>query len=246
MRLSEHVVLVGSGRLGLGLTHTCDCNVYLVHADGEAALVDAGCGLGSERILAAIRMSGVAPETVCQVLLTHAHADHAAGAAGLAHALGAEVVAPARSAAALRAGDEEAISLAAARRVGLYPPEVRLRPTAVAREVDDGARVHVGSLALDVVATPGHADDHVAFVLRAGGETALLCGDTILADGRVLLQSTPDCRAGALAESIVRLAGFQPAALFPGHFGPLLSGAHGVLEQAAAICSRLGIPPSAS
>lgn len=245
MRLTEHITLVGSGEAGIGLSHPRDCNVYLVHADGEAALVDTGCGLGQEQILDEIRRAGVEPQMVRQLLLTHAHADHAAGAAGLAEAVGAEVVCPARSAPALREGDEEAISLTAARRAGLYPLDVRLRPTPVAREVDGGARLHVGSLAVDVIATPGHADDHVAYLVHAGEQTALMSGDTILADGRVMLLSTPDCRVGALAGSIVRLATLGPSALFPGHYGPLLSGAAELLGRAASVCERLGIPPSA-
>jgi glycosyltransferase involved in cell wall biosynthesis len=80
--LDDHVHLVASGRLGLGMSDDHDCNVYLL-ADGEdAVLVDAGCGLDVDALVERIRVLAMPP--VSRILLTHAHADHAAGAGALA------------------------------------------------------------------------------------------------------------------------------------------------------------------
>jgi glyoxylase-like metal-dependent hydrolase (beta-lactamase superfamily II) len=45
-------------------------------------------------------------------------------------------------------------------------------------ELDDGDQVFIGDEAFDVVYTPGHADDHVAFV----SETTLFSGDVVVHD----------------------------------------------------------------
>lgn len=92
VRLTPRVTLVGSGTLGFGLTDAHDSHVYLVDGGTDAVLVDAGCGLAADRIAANVRAClGAGP--VSRILLTHAHADHAGGAADLARLLGATVMA---------------------------------------------------------------------------------------------------------------------------------------------------------
>lgn len=54
MNVLPGVDLVGGGRLGFSLSDKHDSNVFLVHSDAEAVLIDAGCGLASERILSNI------------------------------------------------------------------------------------------------------------------------------------------------------------------------------------------------
>jgi glyoxylase-like metal-dependent hydrolase (beta-lactamase superfamily II) len=246
MRISPRLALVGSGRAGLGLTSPWDCNVYLVEAGGDALLIDAGCGLEPGRILARIEASGVDPSRVSQVLLTHGHADHAAGAGVMARELGARIACPAASAAALRAGDEQASGLAAARAAGGYPPDFSYPPAPVHRAVSDGDIIALGPLTITAVATPGHSYDHTSYLLRDPGEDGgtLFGGDVLLTDGRVLLLATPDCRLDAYAATIRRLAGLQVRGLLPGHGAFTLSdGAHAV-ATAAGYFERLVPPPS--
>ena len=83
------VHLVGSGALGFDLTAPADCHVYLVvdPQTGEAALIDAGSGLATERILANVDEALVPRDHITTLLVTHAHADHAGGAADLAAAV---------------------------------------------------------------------------------------------------------------------------------------------------------------
>ncbi len=133
MQLSEDVYLVGSGALGFDLTDPFDCHVYLIDGGDELALVDTGAGLGHDAILANIAAHGFDPGRLRAVLLTHAHADHAGGAARLYLELGLSVAASPLAADRVRRGDEAALSLPAAREAGIYPDSYRFAACPVGR-----------------------------------------------------------------------------------------------------------------
>ena len=60
-------------------------NSFLVRAeDGSVTLVDTGLRSAPPRILAALAEIGSGPSDVTTIVLTHAHPDHAGGAADLA------------------------------------------------------------------------------------------------------------------------------------------------------------------
>ncbi|MBI1378237.1 MAG: MBL fold metallo-hydrolase [Frankiales bacterium] len=242
MRLLPEVHLVGSGALGFGMTDPHDSHVYLVADGGDAVLVDAGCGLQTAAIAARVAAAGVAPGTVSRILLTHAHADHAAGALGLAEALGARVCASEAVAAVLADGDEVASGLRDARAAGTYPPEVRLSPTPV-EVLADGDELAVGSLVITVLETPGHADGHLVYLLHGPGGRAAFTGDLVFSRGRVAVLSTPDSRPVQIGESIRRLSRHDPDTLLPGHGSVVLSGAAEHLRTAVAAFDAGGLPP---
>lgn len=246
MRIGSRLALVGSGRNGLGLTNPWDCNVYLLEADGEALLIDAGCGLDPGRILTRIEATGADPGRIRQALLTHSHADHAAGAAFFAHHLGTQIVAPAASAASLRAGDEQASGLAAARAAGGYPPDFSYPPVPVHQEIADGDVVYLGPLTITAVATPGHSYDHTSYLLHDPDldGPALFGGDVLLSDGRVLLLATADCRLDAYAATVRRLAVLNLRGLLPGHGAFTLADGSPAVAVASSYFDRLVPPPS--
>ncbi|MBL8250447.1 MAG: MBL fold metallo-hydrolase, partial [Candidatus Competibacter sp.] len=78
---------------GYGLTSPEDAATYLIHFDGHAALVDAGTGRGQGQLLDQIAKTGVRPEQIDYLLLTHCHYDHSGGAWGLRERLGRPVIA---------------------------------------------------------------------------------------------------------------------------------------------------------
>ncbi len=219
MRLTPRVRLVGSGRAGAGLSNPYDCHVYLIDGGGPLALIDAGAGLEPERILDNVRAGGRDPADIATIALTHAHADHAGGAAALRQATGAEVLAPGDAAGWLADADEEAVSLPAARRGGTYPADYRLPPCPGAASIGDGDVIPVGDLRLRTIATPGHAAAHVSFLLDGDDRRGLFGGDVVFHGGTVLLLSTPDCSIQALGKSLRRLHALDFEALYPGHAG---------------------------
>lgn len=91
-------------------------------------------------------------------------------------------------------------------------------PVAAARYVGAGVRVGDGDAfgPLRVVATPGHAPDHLAFV--AG---AVCCsGDAVLGEGSVFVAPGPGAMAGYLA-ALERLLGMGLERILPGHGPPV-------------------------
>jgi glyoxylase-like metal-dependent hydrolase (beta-lactamase superfamily II) len=79
------------------------------------------------------------------------------------------------------------------------------------------------------LAIPGHAPDHLAFLVGAGGETLALTGDAVLGEGSVFISPYPGALAGYL-EGLERLRRCAPAALFPGH-GPPVRNAREKLDE---------------
>jgi glyoxylase-like metal-dependent hydrolase (beta-lactamase superfamily II) len=235
MWVTDRVALVGSGRIGYGLTSQFDCNVFVIRGDRQNVLVDAGCGLSVNDIVTRIADAGIEPTSIGSIMLTHSHADHAAGAAALSELLGAEVVAPAKSADALHRGDTRNSAFEKAQATGGYPANMEYPKTKVARAVSDGETIDLGGARLEAVLTRGHSYDHTVYILHElDGRRLLFGGDLLLADGRVLLQTTKDCRLDLYADAVQDLATRRITGLLPGH-GPVdPTGAAAILDQAAA------------
>jgi glyoxylase-like metal-dependent hydrolase (beta-lactamase superfamily II) len=78
---------------------------------------------------------------------------------------------------------------------------------------------------LEVVATPGHAPDHLAFVVG----TAALTGDAVLGEGSVFIAPDPGSLAGYL-RGLAKLRGRRLSVLLPGH-GPPVTDPAGKLDE---------------
>jgi hydroxyacylglutathione hydrolase len=88
-------------------------------------------------------------------------------------------------------------------------------PSVPAVELAEGGQIRFGDIRLTVLHTPGHTEGSVC--LYAADDNILFSGDTLFAGawGRVDL---PGGSAEQMAESIVRLAGFDdPLRVLPGH-----------------------------
>ena len=165
-------------------------NTYLVGepGSGEVAIVDPGPD--DARHLAAVEEALRARDARCvAVLVTHHHGDHAEAAEPWGTRFGATVA-------------------AADRRV--VGPHGRL--------LEAGERLRVAGVAMDVVPTPGHTADHLAFRLPSG---AVLVGDHVLGRGTSVV-TYPEGDVVAYLESLRRVHGLGPSALYCGH-GPELT-----------------------
>lgn len=243
MKITHRIHLVGSGRLGFCLTDDFDCHVYLLDGGNECALIDAGGGRDVPAILSRIEGDGLDLRKLRYLLLTHAHADHAGGAAELCERLNLRVVAHPTAARFVRDGDERGISLDVARQAGAYPADYRFRACPVHQEVREGDRITVGDLTLEVIETPGHCSGHVTYLLRRGPETSIFSGDTVFFGGRILLQNTWDCSLQDSIRSVEKLAGISPDGFFPGHLTFTLRDGRRQIEPAVEAIRALLPPP---
>lgn len=218
MRLTQHIDLVGSGAAGFDLTDPLDCHVYLVRGARGAALIDAGAG-ASAGFLARRLNTAAGPTGERHLLLTHGHADHAGGAAELDRLVpGLAVHAGSPADEWIASGAEEMLSVDRGKASGVYPPGYMFPPCPAARPIADGDRIDLGGgVVLDAVATPGHADGHICYLLDAPEGRALFSGDCVFTGGRISLQNLHDSRVPEYAASLTRLAGIGIDALLPGH-----------------------------
>lgn len=155
-------------------------NTYLVGVD-EVAVIDPGPDDASH--LEAI--VGCGGDRIRWILCTHTHPDHAPGAAALAAATGAEVL-------ALRS------------RNGLR----------VHRRITDGARIDATEFRLTAVHTPGHASNHLCFLLEE--ERMLFSGDHVM-EGSTVVIRPPDGDMAAYLDSLRRIRTLRLRSIAPGH-----------------------------
>lgn len=167
-----------------------------VFGDSDAVLVDPA---GRTDALDEV----VEDRDVAHLVLTHHHRDHTGGVAAYAGAHDLTVWA--------RAGREAAFEAATG-----VPPDRTFR---------EGTVLPVGR-GVEVVETPGHAPEHVAFAAGNG----LVTGDLAVAEGSVVV-GAPEGDMRAYITSLRRVHARNPDVLYPGH-GP-------VVDDPRATCRRL-------
>jgi glyoxylase-like metal-dependent hydrolase (beta-lactamase superfamily II) len=175
---------------------------YLVCANGDAALIDAG--VGEARHLAALaRALDEHRARLEYVLVTHAHADHASGAGAIASTHDAAFA--------------------------KYPRLQDDRGYGVAwRPLADGQTVRVGDVELAVVHTPGHAPDHVVF-WHDPSRTAFT-GDLVIEGSSVMLDASHGGSLQQYLASLERVRALNPRTLLPAH-GPEVVNPAALLTQ---------------
>lgn len=244
MKLCDRVYLVGSGKHGMELTHPMDCNVYLLDGGDECALIDAGSGVEPERIVAQIEAAGFSMSSVKKLLLTHMHGDHAAGALFFQQRYGMHVYASAEGAPWLEQADHERTSLNAAIGAGVYPEHFEFPSCPVSVRLNEGDRVQVGQLELEVWETPGHSRGHVSYMMMEDGQRSIFSGDVLFGGGKIVLQSIWDCSIQDYKATIEKLHRGGIERLFPGHSTCLLARADRHIQIAYDAFARLELPPN--
>lgn len=232
---------------GFDLSSPFDCNVYLLDGGDELALVDSGIGgvVGdTDRLLRNIEAAGFDTGRISRLLLTHYHADHAGGAAELHQKLGIPIHGSPLVARTLTDGDEERISLPAAKAAGLFPPEYTFVACPAIGDMTDGATFQLGSLNIRAYETPGHCDGHISYLVQGREQSYLLEGDVVFYGGKIFLQNIPDCSLQNYAATVTKLAGLEFDALLPGHLGISLSNGRRHIDAAKSTFDKLLVPES--
>jgi len=247
MRIEPNLYLVGSGQSGFDLTDPYDCNIYLFDTGNSYVLFDAGSGMNVDPILAICKADGIDVDRIHHLFLTHAHTDHGGGAAHLTDHLDLTVYAGPETARIVSTGDEEAVSLPAARQGGMYPKTYRYRPCPVKHSVSTGETIHIGTLTIEPIATPGHSHDHHSYIVSGiNNKRYLIAGDAIFFGGKIVLQHTYDCSVPQRIATIQRLQQYQFDALLPGHLTFSLQNGKRHIDTACAIIAKMGCPPTIS
>jgi glyoxylase-like metal-dependent hydrolase (beta-lactamase superfamily II) len=122
------------------------------------------------------------------ILITHRHADHAPAAVPLKRRTGAKIIAP---------------------RNVLSDELVDLR-------VHGGETLTIDGETIEVIATPGHTNEHVCYLTSEGD---LFTGDTVLGAGTTAI-FPPDGHMGDYLRSLELLRSKNPQRIFPAH-GPI-------------------------
>ena len=172
-------------------------NCYIL-SDPEAAVcavIDPGGD--ASRVAAAVKEGGCTP---CAILLTHGHYDHTGAVAALREQWPDIPVYLSRLD---QAGDNPYLR-------ELFPP------VAGAADYGEGDTIAVGTLTVEVLATPGHSEGSVT--LRCGD--VLFCGDTLFA-GSCGRTDFPGGSMKKMLSSLRRLGHLTgDLAVYPGHMEP--------------------------
>jgi glyoxylase-like metal-dependent hydrolase (beta-lactamase superfamily II) len=154
------------------------CSVYLIYDDdGNWALIDIGFEDAVEECLELIRQLDF-PFSKCVTLIaSHADVDHIQGLAKAKQILKTTVTCHPNAAKYLESGDV----LASFAEITAQDIHLEMPPVKVENLVDNGDRIKIGDLSLEVWHTPGHTDGQLAFRLR----NLLLSGDNLFRDGCV-------------------------------------------------------------
>lgn len=203
MKITEDLWQVG----GEGLTAPGDAAVYLVRFGRQAALIDAGCGPGHQRLVQNVSACLPPGTAVTHLLLTHCHFDHSGGAAAVRDHYGCRITAHAKDAVYLEAGDDRVTAAA------WYG--ARMRPLALDHQITaQRETIAVGDGALTAHHCPGHSPGSLVYTARLGGQTVLFGQDVHGPLHPSLLSDR-----GQYRDSLHYLLDLEADILCEGHFG---------------------------
>lgn len=163
---------------------------------GETAVLDPGPAIESH--IEAIRAAMPRLETI---LVTHRHGDHAPAAVPLKQATGARIIAPRN---VLEEVDQGVVD----------------------QRVEGGEVLRIEGVDIEVIATPGHTNEHVCYLTSEGD---LFTGDTVLGAGTTAI-FPPDGHMGDYLRSLQTLRARNPKRIHPAH-GPTREDAVALIDE---------------
>lgn len=175
-------------------------NTYLVGSGDQLAVIDPG----PESMPHLDAIVSAAGQSIRWILATHTHRDHSPAARELKRRTDAQVL-------------------------GMPPPAEgsQDRQFAPDRVLQHGERLRVGDATLRAIHTPGHASNHLCYLLEE--ERMLFSGDHIM-QGSTVVINPPDGHMGDYLRALDALHGEDIACIAPGH-GFLLGDPYAVINR---------------
>ena len=169
-------------------------NTYLIGTGPLRVLLDTGQGVDAYLPFLEEAMERTGCEGLQEIVLTHAHPDHIGGVLQVMR----------------RFGELEVKKKPWPELDGLYDFPIT--------EIGDGHVVETEGAHLRAIHTPGHAPDHLCFVLEE--ERSLISGDNVLGVGTTVIPAESG-DLGQYMDSLERLLAEQPRRIYPAH-GPCI------------------------
>ena len=184
-------------------------NTYRIGTGRERILLDTGEGRPEYGPVLERALAEAGEVVIAEIVLTHGHPDHIGGVASVLERHGPVPVS--------KLGHEA------------FDARFELE----LREIGEGDVIETEGATLRALHTPGHAPDHLCFVLEE--ERAIFTGDNVLGVGTTVIPpGTGDL--GQYMASLERLLAEAPGALFPAH-GPKIE--DGIAKVREYIAHRL-------
>jgi glyoxylase-like metal-dependent hydrolase (beta-lactamase superfamily II) len=202
-KVTDDIYQVGGG----SLTSPEDAAVYLVRSDGRAALIDAGCGYSHLQLFQNIEASGIKPDCIEYLLITHCHFDHTGGARAVRDRTGCRIVAHEMEAGFLEQGDQR---VTAAKWYGAFLEPFQVDVKLKGEHQD----LWVGRKKIEALHVPGHSPGSVVYVMESEGLKVLFGQDVHGPLDASLLSNRDDYR-----RSLKLLLSLQADVLCEGHYG---------------------------
>lgn len=203
MKITSETYQVGGG----DFTAPGDAAIYLIHTDGHAALIDAGCGGSEDRLLKNIKACAVEPEAIEYLLITHCHFDHTGGAKSLKERLGLKIVAHELDARFLEEGDSEVTAASwYGSRLAPFYVDIKLKTSK--------EKITLGNKTIEAIHIPGHSPGSVVYLIESDGQSVLFGQDVHGPLHPSLLSNEKDYQV-----SLNLMLSLEADILCEGHFG---------------------------
>ncbi len=209
-----------------------DSNVYLLATKGQAALIDCATEAGMAAIETNIRETGVEPEAVTDLILTHSHCDHSAATAKWLERYSLRTHLNAIGADWAQRGDWRLFG---------YPGPIReFELFRIDHTIEDGVEFSAAGRTFQPHFMPGHTPDSTLLVTEIEGRRVGFCGDVCFGpdqDGKLgkigWLCVKWESNLADYRESLGKMLAMELDMLLPGH-GFILDGADSVRDAISA------------
>jgi len=199
-RICQDIYIIGSSEI----SHPYDCCVYLIDV-GELIMIDSGAGESFNRLVDNILTSGLAPEKISTVVVTHCHIDHIGSLAKLKQKYGAKIIAHELDAKAVEMGKGTGAELYG---VSYEPCQVDVKLQGTEQKLVFGGQEFTA------VHIPGHTKGSIAIYTDMGGKR-ILFGQDIHGPYEAMWGGEPE----KAVISLQKLIDLKADILCEGHFG---------------------------